>query len=86
MTYKGIAKGRTIELEEALPYRDGQPVHVSIEPAPELPEKGSSAAIRRAMHDSPHLEREAVDELERAIAQDRLPVTEQGVFDVKSAR
>lgn len=31
MTYKGIAKGKTIELEEPLPYSEGQPVSVSIE-------------------------------------------------------
>ncbi len=86
MTYKGIAKGRTIEFEEALPYMEGQPVHVSIEPALELSEKGCAAAIRRAMHESPHLEPEAVDEMERAIAQGRLPVTEQGIFDTNPSR
>ena len=29
MTYKGVAKGKIIELEEALPYSDGQAVSVS---------------------------------------------------------
>jgi hypothetical protein len=86
MTYKGIAKGRTIELEETLPYREGQPVQVSVEPVPAPPAKGSPAAIRRAMHEPPHLEREAVDEMERSIAQDRLPVTGQGIFDAKPGR
>lgn len=32
MNYKGIAKGKTIELEEPLPYPQGQPVSVSVEP------------------------------------------------------
>lgn len=31
MTYKGVAKGKIIELEEALPYSDGQAVSVSVE-------------------------------------------------------
>jgi hypothetical protein len=32
MNCKGIAKGKTIELEEVLPYPEGQPVSVSVEP------------------------------------------------------
>jgi hypothetical protein len=31
MTYKGVAKGKIIELEEALPYSEGQAVSVSVE-------------------------------------------------------
>lgn len=31
MTYKGVAKGKIIELEESLPYSEGQAVSVSVE-------------------------------------------------------
>jgi hypothetical protein len=31
MTYKGIARGKIIELEERLPYSEGQAVSVSVE-------------------------------------------------------
>jgi len=72
MTYKGIAKGKTIELEQPLPYEEGQIITVSIEPVAGEPVAGSPEAIRKAMHRPPHLERETVDELEHAIAQGRL--------------
>ena len=42
---------------------------------------GSPSAIRQAMHKSPHLRREEVDALERAIAEGSLPVGQGGVFD-----
>jgi hypothetical protein len=49
MTYKGVAKGKIIELEEALPYSDGQAVSVSVEALhPEL-QPGSGAAILKVM-------------------------------------
>ena len=80
MTYKGIAKGKTIELEEALPYPDGQPVNVSIEPLRRDLQPGSPQAILKVMRDLPCLGPGDVDELERAIEQGRLPVRVQGEF------
>jgi hypothetical protein len=71
MTYKGIAIGKTIELEEPLPYLEGQLVIVSVEPFEEQPGPGSAAALRQAMHEPPHLNWEDVDELERAIGRER---------------
>ena len=32
MPYKGVAKGKMIELEERLPYPEGQPLSVAVEP------------------------------------------------------
>ncbi|MBT9141757.1 MAG: hypothetical protein DDT29_00148 [Dehalococcoidia bacterium] len=81
MTYTGIAKGRTIELEERLPYPEGQPVSISVEPLVGQLYPGSPAAIRQLMHEPPHLRWEDVDELERAIEEGKLPVHQESVFD-----
>ena len=81
MTYRGIAKGKTIELNESLPYRNGQEVAVSVEPVTARPAQGSPAAVREAMHRPPHLSAGDVDELEKAIEQGKLAVRSGGVFD-----
>ena len=81
MSYKGIAKGKTIELEESLPYAEGQPVSVVVTPLAAQLQAGSPAAIRQVMHEPPHLVWEDVDELERAIEEARLPVRQAGAFD-----
>jgi hypothetical protein len=80
MTYKGIAKGKTIELEEPLPYPEGQPVSVLVEPLAGQLQPGSPATIRRVMHEPPHLNQEDVDELERVIEEGKLPVHQESVF------
>ncbi len=67
MIYRGIVKGRMIELEELLPYPEGQAVSVSVKLLTTHLHSGSPAAIRQVMHEPPHLNREDVDELERAI-------------------
>ena len=85
MTYKGVAKGKIIELEEPLPYSEGQPVSVSIEPLRGDYQAGSPAAILKAMRDLPRLNPEDVDELERVIEQGRLPVRMQGLFGGEGA-
>ena len=81
MTYIGVAKGRTIELEEELPYPEGQPVRISVELFAGQPHPGSPAAIRRVMHEPPHLRQEDVAELEQAIEEGKLPVRQKSVFD-----
>jgi len=81
MIYKGIAKGRIIELEDSLPYPKGHPIHVSVEPLVEQPQLGSSAAIRKAMHEPPHLRGEDVDELDLAIGEGKLNVYHESIFD-----
>jgi hypothetical protein len=79
MNYRGLLKGNTIELAERLPFPDGQPLRVSVE-AWSTP-AGSAQAIRQAMHAQPHLSRAAVDELEAAIAQGRIPVNDGWTFN-----
>jgi len=81
MSYKGIAKGKIIELEERLPYPEGQPVSISVEPFAGDLHPGSPAAIRQVMHEPPHLRWEDVDELERAIEEGKLPVDQESVFE-----
>ena len=81
MTYKGVAKGKTIELDEPLPYPEGQPVRVAVEPLITPLDAGSPAAILKAMYDAPHLTEEDVAQLERAIEEGKLPVSQEGVFD-----
>jgi hypothetical protein len=85
MTYKGVAKGRIIELEEALPYSDGQAVSVSVEALhPDL-QPGSAAAILKVIRSLPDLDPRDVDELEQLIRQGRLPVRMQGEFEKEEA-
>lgn len=81
MSYKGIAKGKIIELEEPLPYPEGQVVNISVEPFMERLHPGTSVAVRKVMHEPPHLRWEDVDELERVIEEGKLPVHKQSVFD-----
>jgi lipoate synthase len=81
MTYKGVAKGKIIELEEALPYSDGQAVSVSVEALrPDL-QPGSAPAILKVMRGLPDLNPHDVEELERLIREGRLPVRMQGEFE-----
>jgi hypothetical protein len=85
MTYKGVAKGKIIELEEPLPYSEGQPVSVSIEPLRPEVQPGSPVAVLKVMRDLPHLDPKDVDELEKAIEQGRLPVRMRGAFGAEGA-
>ncbi len=80
MTYRGVAKGKTIELEEPLPYCEGQLVSVSVEPLRPEDQAGSPLAIVKVMRDLPSLDPEDVDALEQAIERGKLPVRTQGVF------
>ena len=73
MTYRGTARGRTIELEEELPFQDGATITISIESADASP-TGSAAAILKAIKSPPHLDPAIVDELERHIEDGKLPV------------
>ena len=85
MTYKGVAKGKIIELEESLPYSDGQAVSVSVEALhPDL-QPGSAPAILKVMRSLPDLNPDDVDELEQLIRQGRLPVRMQGEFEKDEA-
>ncbi len=83
MVYKGIARGKTVELDELLPYPEGQLLSVSVEPVEEHAAPGSAAAIRRVMHEAPHLSRKDVVGMEEAIERGKLPLRHESVFDRK---
>jgi hypothetical protein len=85
MTYKGIAKGRIIELEEPLPYCEGQPVSVSIEPFRPEQQSGSPQAILNVLRALPQIKTADVDELERLISEGKLPVRAKGEFSGEDA-
>lgn len=81
MTRKGLARGKLIELDEALPFPEGQPVNVSVEPAGGNSAAGSPAEVLEALRRTPHLDDADVDEFERNVAQGKLPVRRDSVFD-----
>jgi hypothetical protein len=49
MIYKGIANGKTIKLEEPLPYPKGQAVQVSVKPLELQLHIGSAVELERAI-------------------------------------
>jgi hypothetical protein len=81
MTYKGVAKGKIIELEEALPYSDGQAVSVSVEALHPDIQLGSVPAILKVIRSLPDLNPDDVDELEQLIRHGQLPIRMQGEFE-----
>jgi hypothetical protein len=81
MIYKGVAKGKIIELEESLPYHDGQPISILVDTISGQFCIGSPEAVRLVMHKPPHLRSEDVDELEQEIEKGKLPMHQIGVFD-----
>lgn len=81
MTYKGVVKGKIIELEEPLPYSEGQTVSVSVEALDSELQPGTGLAILRVMRSLPDLDPRDVDELEQVIRQGRLPVRTGGTFE-----
>jgi predicted DNA-binding antitoxin AbrB/MazE fold protein len=66
-----------LEPLEKLVLPEGTEVSVQFE----TPTAGSPAAVLSAMRSLPELEPSAVDELERAIEEGRLPVRAESVFD-----
>ena len=73
MSYTGWIKGRTIELDEPLPFADGQSVTISVERAEPVARAGSPRAVLAASRQSPHLSPAAVATLDAAISAARLP-------------
>lgn len=81
MTMRGIARGRIIELEEPLPYAEGQAVNVSVEALSSAPPRGSGAAILQALRENAPIDSETMDEFDRIIKESRLPPSPGGIFD-----
>jgi hypothetical protein len=81
MTCRGIVKGRTIELEQDLPYLEGQPVNITVQPIQQDDVPGSPAFVLRAMDRLEHLEPGDIEEFEKAIQEAKRPVRYTGIFD-----
>ncbi len=81
MTCKGIVKGKTIELDEPLPYLEGRSVNITVDPVQEDDRPGSPAYALRMMHEPPHLEPGDIEEFERVLRESELPVESGGIFD-----
>lgn len=87
MTYKGIVKGKTIELEDPLELPEGTEVEVvvNIPPGKELAAggyaKGSGQALLRVWDTPSHCTPEDVEALLQAIDQGKRPVRFAGLFE-----
>ncbi|MEK7400382.1 MAG: hypothetical protein AAB116_25840 [Candidatus Poribacteria bacterium] len=79
MIFRGVVKGKTIELEQPLPYPNGQNVMLDIYTKQSC--SGSPRMLRQIMHEPPHLQWTDVDVLEREIEEAKLSVIQKGVFD-----
>ena len=86
MTYKGIVKGQTIELEDPLELLEGTEVEVVVHVRPKKAlasssPKGSGQALLRLWDTPAQCTPEDVDSLLQAINQGKRPVRFAGIFD-----
>jgi hypothetical protein len=82
-TYRGVVKGGTIVLRDsAVPLVDGTEVLVT----PQLPERGTPAAVLTAMAAEPHVPDPWVDELEQLIAEGQRPPAQDNPFAEQQPR
>lgn len=81
MTVRGTARGKTIELDEALPFPAGQALNVHVQPLENGAPLGSPACLLEAVGRPPHVSPQDIADLERAIQRGKLPVTDAGPFD-----
>ncbi len=81
MTVRGTARGKSIELGEALPYPPGQELKLDIQPVESGRAIGSPARLLDALRQPPHLTPADTDELEKAIESGKVPPLDRGVFD-----
>ena len=69
-----VARGNKIECDEFLPFHQGERVRVSIESIDSAePRRGSAAAILDALQNAPKVSYEDVEELQRLMAESKLP-------------
>ena len=85
MVYRGVARGRIIELDETLPFNEGQVVNIAVEPLNSKTLAGSPLAVLATMRALPDIDAADVQSLEAAIAAGRLPVFAQRLFDDEAA-
>lgn len=88
MSYKGVVKGNTVELEEWVRLPEGATVEVVPLEGAEAPawsscSKGSPQSILAALDIPPHCTDEDVDALMQAIEEGKLAVCFETMFDRK---
>jgi hypothetical protein len=81
MDYRGVAKGRMVELEDDISLPEGTAVTVVVEETA----RGTPATVLRVMRSLPDLQAGDVDELERMIEAGKLPTRSEGLFDAGRA-
>lgn len=79
-TIRAHFDGRVLVPVEPLDLPTGKLLEIEVREVTELP-PGSPALLLKMMHESPHVSRETIDELEQAIEEGKLPVQDKGVFD-----
>jgi hypothetical protein len=80
--YKGIVKGGTVVLEEAVDLPEGAEVLVT----PVAPPKGSPRAVLAAIDAPPHIKPEDVDELMLLIEKGKRPIRYENPLTRKRKR
>lgn len=63
MTWKGTIRGKTIELEEVIPWLEGQRVDITLQPAVQGPGAGSFVATSSSTDEHEDAEVESQDEM-----------------------
>ncbi len=76
-SYKGVARGRVVQLEAGASLPEGTPVTVLVEE----PTRGSPAAVLDTLRRLPDPRPADVDELERTIELGKRPAQPVGIFD-----
>ncbi len=81
MTLRGRVHGRTIEFDEPLPFEEGQVINVSVTSEGGESDRGTGAAILKALSRSPRPDDETMDEFERVLQEAKRPINFEGMFD-----
>lgn len=82
MTVQGTANGKSIELDEPLPFPDGEPLTIDVHPTNnDARNYPTPAEVVEALRKLPPVTDEDIAELMRAIDSDKQPASDRGIFD-----
>ncbi len=85
MSFKGIARGKLIELDQSLPFSEGQRLNVSIEPLAHETGESQAQRILRVLREGPHVDPADVEAMMKVIEEARLPTRYDAVFHNEKA-
>jgi hypothetical protein len=80
MTIRVHFDGKVLVPEEPVDLPTDRPLDIDVKEANDL-RLGSPALLLRIMHEPPHVPKELVDEMERAIKEAEVPARDEGCFD-----